>query len=397
MVPMSEHTGRRRGLVTALRLTHLGLMCLAACLPTAAAPGVTADAIVFGQSASFSGPNLHLGIHYRAGIEAAFAEQNLRGGVAGRLLQLQALDDQYEPEHAAANAQRFVEGNEVFAVIGGLGTPTARRIAPILRAAGIPFVGPFTGADFLRDAERFPNVVNLRAGYHDETRVLVDYMIADLGKRRFGIIYQDDAFGRSVLRNYHSVLNSYDLPILARSTFSRNTHAVHASLFTLGKADLDAILVVGSYPANSLIINLAHALGHEYVIANLSFVNSQALRDMVEHPNERILVTEVMPDPEDISRPLVRRFRNAMVATHEEAQHLTDAVSLEGYILGRFVIDVLERMEGELTREGFLRTALAPDPVAVDDWIIRFEPGTNVGSHYIRLINLGRDGPAQGE
>lgn len=397
MVPMSEHTGRRRGLVTALRLILPGLIPLAACLPAAAAPGVTADAIVFGQSASFSGTNLHLGIHYRAGIEAAFAERNLRGGVAGRLLQLQALDDHYEPEHAAANAQRFVEGNEVFAVIGGVGTPTARRIAPILRAAGIPFVGPFTGADFLHDAERFPNVVNLRAGYLDETRVLVDYMIRDLGKRRFGIIYQDDAFGRSVLRNYHSVLDGYDLPILARSTFSRNTHAVHASLFTLGKADLDAILVVGSYPANSLIINLAHALGHEYVIANLSFVNSQALRDMVEHPNERILVTEVTPSPEDIGRPLVRRFRNAMVTTHEAAPHLTDAVSLEGYILGRFVIDVLERMQGELTRESFLRTALAPDPVAVDDWIIRFEPGTNVGSHYIRLINLGRDGPAQGE
>ena len=389
---MSERTGRGRGLVIALCL-----ILLAACLPVAAAPGVTAGAIVFGQSASFSGPNLHLGIHYRAGIEAAFAEQNLLGGVAGRLLEIHALDDYYEPEHAAVNARWFADSNEVFAVIGGVGTPTAKRIAPILREAGIPFVGPFTGADFLRDAERYPNVVNLRAGYFDETRVLVDYMIRDLGKQRFGIIYQDDSFGRSVLKNYHAVLASYDLPILARSTFSRNTHAVHASLFTLGKADLDAILVVGSYPANSLIINLAHALGHEYVIANLSFVNSQALRNMVEHPDERILIAEVTANPDEISRPLVRRFRNVMTATHEEADHLIDAVSLEGYVLGRFVIDVLQRVEGELTRASFLRTALAPDPVAIDDWTIRFEPGSNVGSHYIRLINLGRDGVTQGE
>lgn len=389
---MSERTGRRRGLVIALCL-----ILLAACLPAVAAPGVTAGAIVFGQSASFSGPNLHLGIHYRAGIEAAFAEQNLLGGVAGRFLEIHALDDYYEPEHAAVNARWFADSNEVFAVIGGVGTPTAKRIAPILRDAGIPFVGPFTGADFLRDAERYPNVVNLRAGYFDETRVLVDYMIRDLGKQRFGIIYQDDSFGRSVLKNYQAVLDSYDLPILARSTFSRNTHAVHASLFTLGKADLDAILVVGSYPANSLIINLAHALGHEYVIANLSFVNSQTLRNMVEHPHERILIAEVTANPEEISRPLVRRFRNVMTATHEEADHLIDAVSLEGYVLGRFVIDVLQRVEGELTRESFLRTALAPDPVAIDDWTIRFEPGSNVGSHYIRLINLGRDGVTQGE
>lgn len=359
---------------------------------------MTGGAITFGQSAAFTGPNFHLGTHYRAGIEAAFAERNARGGVGGRSLEILPLDDAYEPELAAANARRFVEGNDVFAVIGGVGTPTAKRLAPILRAAGVPFVGPFTGADFLRDAERFPNVVNLRAGYFDETRVLVDEMFEKRGIRRYGIIYQDDEFGRSVLRNYRTILDGYDLPLLARSTFSRNTHAVHASLFTLAKADLDAILVVGSYPVNSLLINLAHSLGHEYVIANLSFVGSQALRSSVEHPNERILVTEVVPDPEDTARPLVQRFRDVMIATYpESADHLTDAVSLEGYALGRFVIDVLERMDGELTRERFLSTALSPDPVAIDDWTIRFESGTNVGSHYVRLTHFGADDSTRGE
>ena len=121
---------------------------------------------------------------------------------------------------------------------------------------------------------------------------------------------------------------------------------MHASLFTLAKADLDAILVVGSYAVNALIINLAHALGHEYVIANLSFVGSRSLRNGVENPDERILVSEVMPDPHDTTRPLIQRFRDAMLAAHEESEdHLIDAVSLEGYVLGRFVIDVLERME----------------------------------------------------
>ena len=65
----------------------------------------------------------------------------------GRSLEIISLDDAYEPDLAAANARRFVDGNEVFAVIGGVGTPTAKRIAPILKAAEIPFVGPFTGAD----------------------------------------------------------------------------------------------------------------------------------------------------------------------------------------------------------------------------------------------------------
>ena len=64
-------------------------------------------------------------------------------------------------------------------------------------------------------------------------------------------------------------------------------------------------------------------------------------------------------------------------------------LSLEGYILGRFVITVLERMGAEWTRERFLRQALASGAVDIDDWKIEFQPGTNVGAKFVRLTDLG--------
>jgi len=355
--------------------------------------GVNADEIIFGQSACFSGPNKNLGLYYRTGILAAFEEQNNQGGIQGRLLKLSSLDDAYESELAAENAAKFAANDDVFAVIGGVGTPTAKRIAPILREAEIPFVGPFTGADFLRDAERFPNVVNLRAGYLDETRKLVDHIINDLGKKRLGIIYQDDAFGRSVLRNYKKVLEELDTPILAKATFSRNTHAVHTSLFTLSKADLDAILIVGTYASNSEIINLADYLGYNYIMANLSFVLSYELKKRINNPSTRIIVTEVMPDATDTNNLVVRRFQRALEAQYdalgiEVTAQSVNEVSLEGYILGRFVVDVLKRMDDQFTRENFMAQALSVGPVAIDDWTLEFRPGTNTGSSYIRMIDL---------
>lgn len=357
-----------------------GLLLLAAD-PAAAGPRGT---VLFGQSACFTGPNKRLGLNYRAGLQAAFDEGNGRGGVNGRSLELISLDDAYEPELAARNAERFAEEDEVLAVIGGVGTPTAKRIAPVLRTAEIPFVGPFTGADFLRNARRFPNVINLRAGYLDETRVLVDHILRERGKSRLGIIYQDDAFGRSVLKNYKSVLDGHGIPMLGKTAFSRNTHAVHASLFGLAKADLDAILIVGTYATNSEIINLAHSLGHEYITANLSFVLSYELKQRVDAPSDRILVTEVMPDANDTRRAVVRSLHQAL-----QAEEMINEVSLEGYILGRFVITVLERMGDELTRENFLDQALSSGPVVIDDWTLEFASGTNTGSTYIRLIDLG--------
>ncbi len=379
---------------------HLLAFCLVSMVDRSvawAANGVDADSVVFGQSTCFTGPNKKLGLHYRAGIQAAFREKNDREGVNGRSLELVSLDDAYEPEQAFANAERFASENNVLAVIGGVGTPTAKRIAPVLRTAKIPFVGPFTGADFLRDPGHYPNVVNLRASYLDETRTLVEHIVRDRGKSRMGIIYQDDAFGRSVLRNYKEVLEEYNIPILGKTSYSRNSHAVHASLFALAKADLDAILIVGAYAANSKIINLANSLGHEYVIANLSFVLSDELKKRVEEPSDRILVTEVMPDASDTGRQVVGSFQRALQAYNgQQAEPLEDMineVSLEGYILGRYVIAVLERMgDDEMTREHFLVHALSPDPVVIDDWKLEFQPGSNAGSHYIRLIDLGEDG-----
>ena len=368
-----------------------------ALLPVAtsqAAQGVSDTTIVFGQSACFSGPNRQLGFNYRAGIRAAFLEANRGGGVNGRILKLISLDDAYEPDLAAANAERFASEDDVFAVIGGVGTPTAKRIAPVLKTAKIPFVGPFTGAAFLRNALRFPNVVNLRAGYLDETRVLVNHIQRKRGKKRFGIIYQDDAFGRSVLKNYKSILDGKGIPILAKTAFSRNTHAVQASLFALAKADLEAIMIVGAYASNSEIINLAHSLGHRYIMANLSFVLSYELKKRIDAPNDRILISEVMPDARDTGMMVVRNFHRAMGAVdtasgEEDGNYSVNEVSLEGYILGRFVIEVLERMGGTLTREHFLQQALSSGPIAIDDWTLAFESGTNSGSRYVRLIDLG--------
>ena len=366
----------------------------AACCAAAvvAAPGVTEDAVTFGQSGCFTGTCATPGLQYRAGILTAFHERNRGGGVHGRELKLVSRDDGYEPELAAANADWFAATSEVFAVIGGVGTPTARRIAPALRRAKIPFVGHLTGADFLGDARRYPNVVNVRTVYAEEVRRLVIHMFEELGARRFGIIFQDDSFGRSVLASFESALEAFDLPILAKASYSRHTHAVHASVFIMEKADLDVVMLATTTGPAADAINTARSLGHEYTVGLLSFVESERLRVLLDHPYERILLTRVTPDATDDSVALVRRFHRALAAYRhaepEASERVADPGALEGYILGRFVIDVLERMPDEPTREAFLATALNPEPVVIDEWVIAFEEGANVGSDYVRLIDL---------
>ena len=135
-------------------------------------PGVTDDRILFGQSAAFTGPAQELGAGMRLGIRAAFDEVNRQGGVNGRRLELMSVDDEYEPEMAIANTIHLINEEEVFALIGAVGTPTSRSAVPITEDSGVPYVAPFTGADFLRDA-KLNSVVNLRASYFQETAEMV--------------------------------------------------------------------------------------------------------------------------------------------------------------------------------------------------------------------------------
>ena len=87
------------------------------------APSMFHDEVAFGQSAAFTGPARELGKEMRLGIPAAFHEVNRSGGVNGRHLVLETLDDACEIGFAAANTQRLIEKRKVFALIGAVGDP----------------------------------------------------------------------------------------------------------------------------------------------------------------------------------------------------------------------------------------------------------------------------------
>src|SRR6516162_2886370 len=142
---------------TAMRPPHLltALSLLLAFAPPAHAGevGVAADSILFGQTAALDGPSSALGQGMRQGILAAFAEINAKGGVHGRKLRLISRDDGYDPDRSMIETVKLIEEDQVFALIGAVGTPTSMATVPIAAAKGVPFIGPFTGAEFLRASE----------------------------------------------------------------------------------------------------------------------------------------------------------------------------------------------------------------------------------------------------
>ena len=102
-------------------------------------PGVSDAQVLFGQSAAFTGPARELGRQMRLGIEAAFHEANQAGGVHGRQLKIEALDDAYEDDYAYANTERLIEVNRVLPSSEPSVRPPPEQLSRWRNRRGCPF------------------------------------------------------------------------------------------------------------------------------------------------------------------------------------------------------------------------------------------------------------------
>jgi branched-chain amino acid transport system substrate-binding protein len=352
-------------------------------------PGVFDDRIVFGQSAALKGEAAALGIGMRDGILAAFNEANSAGGVHGRKLDLISYNDGYEPDMAIANTKRLISEDKVFALIGEVGTPTSKAVQPMTTEQGVPFIGPFTGAAFLRDPS-LTNVVNIRASYRQETEAWIEHLTTDLGLSRIAILYQDDSFGRAGLEGVTEALKKRGLSLVAEGTYMRGTTAVKRALLAIRKGDPQAVVMVGAYAPCAEFIKLAHMIKLNAVFVNISFVGSEALAQELGRDGAGVVVTQVVPLPDDANIPLVARYQKALKAVDPNAK--PGFVSLEGYIAGRLVVEALNKLGNPVTRAGLLSTIKDVGVFDLDGVTLSYGPGDNQGMDKVYLTVIQPDG-----
>ncbi len=356
---------------------------------SAAAPGVSDDRIVLGQSAAFGGPAAALGTGMHQGLMAAFKEVNEAGGVHGRQLEIRQMDDGYEPDRSIANTRQLIEQDNVFALIGAVGTPTSKATQPIATEAGVPFIGPFTGAGFLRDPNN-SNVINVRATYDQETETWIKHLTEDLGIKKIAILYQDDGFGRVGLSGVKKAMEARGMSLVAEGTYKRNTVAVKSALLEIRKAEPEAVVMVGAYKPLAEFVKLSKKLKMDPVFVTISFVGSNALAQELGDQGDGVVISQVVPFPQDSSIPLVADYQKALKAYDPSLQ--PGFVSLEGYMVGRLTIMALEKAGKELSRENFLSSVYGTGAFDLGGATLNYGNGDNQGMDHVFLTVIQPDG-----
>ncbi|WP_415396012.1 ABC transporter substrate-binding protein [Sulfurimonas sp. CS5] len=315
---------------------------------------------------SFDAKSLKLGLSIpRSGIMHAFGDavysgansyflhagQNkLLGDVKVKLI---VYDDKYEPDMTAENIKRLIDKN-VFAFFGLVGTPTVKKILPILRNTEIPLIAPITGASFLRSNKRI-NIVNFRSSYKEEIDYTVEYLQNQRDISKFAVFYQNDDYGEEGFVSLLYSLNERGLNLAGEGTYKRNTLSIRHAIHEIKSSNPEAIFMIGAYKANALFIKTAKKdpVFKNTIFCNISFGDADEMIRELDYNTENLLFSQVVPSYKDSSKPVIVEYKK-MMKKYFPDQPL-GFISLEAFLAAKSVVGALKNVEGTITRKKFLK------------------------------------------
>ncbi len=203
--------------------------------------GVTDTEIVIGSHLDLSGPIAGWGVQAKLGMEKQAKEINDAGGIHGRMIRLVIEDNAYNPAQAITVTNKMINKDKVFMFIGNLGSPTAAATKPIISKKKIPQILPITAASLFFDPyDRYSFGGFLP--YYDQARTLIMYFVKEKGKKRIGIMYQDDEMGAIMLKGVKDQLAEYGMEIIAAESYKRGATVFSTQMSKLKRANVDLVV-----------------------------------------------------------------------------------------------------------------------------------------------------------
>jgi len=343
--------------------------------------------IVLGQSTDLTGPLGELGSAMHQGAQAAFAAVNARGGIQGRSIVLNTLDDQYDVQKGLANVKQLMADPNTFALFNCMGTANVEAMLPMVLESGIPFFAPFTGAQLSRVPQR--NVFNIRASYAEEAEKLVQHLNT-LGIKRIAIAYQANSFGKEVFNATQRSMAKLGLPDGPSATVENNASDAATAAAKIAQAQPEAVLIgLAGKPAMEFVKSF-RALRRGTSLYGLSVLGTSANIAALGADGVGMALTQVMPLPTNPVVPVSREFMQAWKAIGAKAE--PSHLALEGYINARVFCEALQRAGKTPTRASFIDATWSLRKLDLGGFEVHAtEPGRNA-SRFVELTLVGRDG-----
>ena len=312
--------------------------------------------LIIGSSIPSTGIINSWGNAVKIGANSYFNYANETNIIKNRKIKFLTYDDKYEPELTIENINKLIFEDKVFTLFGLVGTPTVKKILPIIYDNNIPLFSAFTGASFLRD-NRNKNFINFRASYEQEIDTLTNYIIKTKNLKKFAVFYQNDDYGEEGYISVLEVLKRKNLNLVAEGSYKRNTLSINHAFNEIKDAKPEVIFIIGAYKPNSLFIKKAKENENlkDVVFCNLSFGDANSIIKELKNLNtdtQNIIFSQVVPDFTDNSIPIVAEYQTLMKKYFPKEE--LGFLSLEAFLSSKILVNAISRIKGEITRDKFL-------------------------------------------
>lgn len=291
-----------------------------------------------------------------SGANSYFNYANENNLIKNKKIEFLIYDDKYEPELTLENINKLIYQDKVFALFGLVGTPTVKRVLPILYDENIPLFSAFTGASFLRDNKN-ENFINFRSSYNQEIEALMNYITKIKKSNKIAVFYQNDDYGEE---GYISVLESLkkrNLKLVAEGSYKRNTLSISHAFNEIKDAKPEVIFMVGAHKTNALFIKKAKENENlkDVLFCNISFGDANSMiteLNRLETNTQNLIFSQIVPSYTDSSIPAVNEYQTLMRRYYPNEE--LGFLSLEAFLASKILVNAISRIKGEITREKFV-------------------------------------------
>jgi branched-chain amino acid transport system substrate-binding protein len=342
---------------------------------------VHAATLVIGQVAPLTGLEAIQGRAYSAGLQLALDSANKAGGVAGHTFSLVRHDDSSRPEDTVAQTQKLLADAKPIALAGYFGNRNLTELIKtgLLDKEKIPLVG-YRSTELRGDV---PYLYSVRAGLRDEVSRIAEHLVT-VGVTRLGVFHEEGPGTAQLLAMLDEVVKRTGATITVRATYPAGTARVAGAIEAFIKAQPQAIIILATGSAAAGFIEQYRLGGGAAQLFAQSGADIEQLAQRLgEDTMKGIAIAQVTPSPYKISGRLAKEFSD-LTAKATNLEVPVSYAMMEGYIVGKVIVEATRRMGKQASREGFVAALDALD-YDMGGYRVAFKPGMRSGSRFVEL------------
>lgn len=334
----------------------------------AAAVGVTDTEIRIGSTAAYSGPASAYGAIGRAHT-ATWQWFNDQGGVNGRKVKFLSYDDAYTPSKAIEQVRRLVEEDEVACLCNTLGTAANSGFMRYVNQKKVPHLFVGSGADKFQDPKNFPWTLGWQPSYRVESQIFAKYALKEKPDAKFGILYQNDDFGKDYLNGFRDILKDKFDSRVKTVSYEVTDATIESQMITLQEAKIDVLLTAATPKfAVQVIRKLADMKWAPlHLMTNVSISVGAVMEPAGPEKAVGLISNTYYKDPSDPrwkNDPGMKWWKE-MMGKYLPGADLSDAFYVYGSGAVLSMIPVLKLCGNDLSRENLLKQATNLNKVEV--------------------------------